>query len=500
MKRVYVLLLAALLLVACQPTPETDAVRQKNQDAMIEMAHGEDVVQSAGSGAEGKALPTLDYRTMYGIPEHLTESLPGLSNKVTIVVDADVNVPDQPLPIVRAVPKGFSQELVYDLWNRLVGDREMIMQEDTVSKAMIAKDIEFWMKIRSGEIVHDMYEPEEAEEQIRALQEQYQTAPDDVPIRYADGTLQTVDVKDANGTIIAHHTELRAYEPGYGFSFDVSNSCDNTETIYDSDGALTVTRGGVFSCRTANPPHADNVSGDPEFVLKPGDPIPEAAKEYIHTTPAEIEARAVAQLEKMGLSDQFRIFEIRLIPDKPWAGIREGVGNVFELRGYVYRVAAARVVNGVPACAENGLGGRLFWYEEKMAPEWVYESMVFFYNDSAEENMYWMAPIETQEVLESNCRLLPFSEIQGEMENKLKMLLEKSINRYEHCEAKIHRIELGLWRIREKNNIDAGLLVPAWCFYMDLTYRDSDGDDSHDTDILIINAVDGTLIDPYNGY
>ena len=61
-------------------------------------------------------------------------------------------------------------------------------------------------------------------------------------------------------------------------------------------------------------------------------------------------------------------------------------------------------------------------------------------------------------------------------------------------------IELGLWRIREKNNIDAGLLVPVYCFYLDLTYRDSDGDDSRDTDILIINAVDGTVIDPYNGY
>lgn len=502
MKKILVVLFAALLLAGCVPTPETDAVRQKNQDAMIEMARGEgtDTVEDQTAAEGEKELPTLDYRTAYGIPAHLTEEIQGLSDKVDIVVDADVNVPDQPIPIVHAVPKGFSQELVYDLWTRLIGDREMILNQDVMSKEMIAKDIEFWMQIQSGEIVLDMYTPEEAPEKIRALQEQYRDAPDDVPIRYADGTLVTVDVKGENGNVIAHRTELRAYAPGYGVSFQVSNSNDNTETIYESDGAFLVTHGGVFSYSTENRPYADNGAGDPEFVLKPGDPIPEEAKDYIHTTPAEIEARVTAQLEKMGLSDQFAIFEIRMIPNKPWAGIVEGKGHVYKLLGYGYRVICTRLVRGVPVCAENGLGGKLFWYEEKMAPEWVYESMVFYYDDSTGENMFWMSPIETQEVIESNCRLLPFSEIKGEMESKLPMLLEKSINRYEHCEAKVQRIELGLWRIREKNNIDAGLLVPVWCFYMDLTYRDSDGEDSHDTDILIINAVDGTVIDPYNGY
>lgn len=502
MKKILVVLLAALLLAACQPTPEKDAVKQKNQDAMIEMAKsdGEDVVTNQGELDSGKELPKLDYRAMYAIPEHLSETFPGLSDKVTIVVDADVNVPDKPMPIVRAVPVDFSQEQVYDLWNRLVGDREMILQQDVVSKEMIAKDIEFWMQIQSGELVSDMYTPEEAPEKIRALQEQYQDAPDSVPIQYADGTLQTVDAKDANGNVIAHRTELRAYAPGYSLSFHVSNSYDNTETIYDSDGAFMVTHGGVFSFSTANQPHADNAAKDPEFVLKPGDPIPEVAKDYIHTTPAEIEARVNAQLEKMGISDQFKIFEIRLIPNKPWAGLVEGQGHVYKLLGYGYRVTCTRLVNGIPVCAKNGLGGKLFWYEEKMAPEWIYETMVLYYDDSTEENMLWTAPIKTQEVIESNCRLLPFSEIQSEMKSKLPMLLEKSINRYEHCEAKVQRIELGLWRIRERNNIDAGLLVPAYCFYMDLTYWDSDGDDSHETDILIINAVDGTVIDPYNGY
>ena len=66
MKRIIVCLLVLLMLAACQPTPETDAVRQKNQDAMIEMARGEgtDTVENQNAAEGEKALPTLDYYTM----------------------------------------------------------------------------------------------------------------------------------------------------------------------------------------------------------------------------------------------------------------------------------------------------------------------------------------------------------------------------------------------------------------------------------------------------
>ena len=41
MKRLGILFLVLLLLAGCQPTPEADAVRQKNSAKMIEMARGE---------------------------------------------------------------------------------------------------------------------------------------------------------------------------------------------------------------------------------------------------------------------------------------------------------------------------------------------------------------------------------------------------------------------------------------------------------------------------
>lgn len=58
MKRLGILLLA-LLLAGCQPTPAADAVRQKNSARMIEMARGEATVtsQAGETGPAATAVP-----------------------------------------------------------------------------------------------------------------------------------------------------------------------------------------------------------------------------------------------------------------------------------------------------------------------------------------------------------------------------------------------------------------------------------------------------------
>ena len=226
MKRIILVLLSLVMLAACQPTPETDAVRQKNQDAMIEMARGEgtDTVENQNPTESEKELPTLDYRAMYGIPEHLTEEFPGLSDKVKIVVDADVNVPENPLPIVRAVPTDFSQELIYDLWHRIVGDRKMLIRDEKETKETIKADLEYWVNILNSPEVHD-YEPGEVEQRVQDLQARFNDAPDGEPPKKADGTLIVGEMRDSRGKVIAHRTELQAYEVG-GISFNLQNSFD----------------------------------------------------------------------------------------------------------------------------------------------------------------------------------------------------------------------------------------------------------------------------------
>lgn len=495
MKRIILVLLSLVMLAACQPTPETDAVRQKNQDAMIEMARGEgtDTVENQNPTESEKELPTLDYRAMYGIPEHLSEEFSGLSDKVTIIVDADINVPDQPLPIVRAVPVDFSQELIYDLWHRLVGDRKMLIDDGRETKESIKAQLEYWVNVLNSPEVND-YEPGEVEQMVKDLQARFNDAPDGEPPKEADGTFVIGELRDSRGNVIAHCTELQAYEVG-GISFNLQNSFDLKETVYESDGAYCMMNNAALSYATSDQtPHAQDSSGTlASFHLTAGDPIPEQAKDYIHTTPAEIQARANALLEQMGISDEYAVSAIELKPNAdPW---ERG-----KLTGYAYRVDCVRTVLGVPVGNEMALGMNLYWQEDMMAPAWLYENFYIWMDDSGEMRFFWSSPIETQDTVQPSCRLLPFSEIQGVMESRLPMLLERSASNdsVQSCTATVHRIDLCLWRIREKNTVETGLLVPVYCFYLDIHYEREYNRDMHD--ILIVNAVDGTVIDPYNGY
>lgn len=503
MKKMLIVLLAGLLLVACQPTPETDAVRQKNQDAMIEMARGEgtDTVENRNAAEGEKELTTLDFRTMYGIPEHLTEEFPGLSDKVIIVVDADINVPDQPIPIVRAVPTDFSQEQVYDLWHRLVGDRKMLIRDEKETKETketIKIQIERCMEILNGPEKND-YEPGEIEQRLEELKARFNDAPDGEPPKEADGTLIVGEMRDSRGRVIAHRTELQAYEPGDGIRFNVQNNYDLQETIRESDGAYCVMRNAGFSYQIGERTGVYSV----DFTygtydsLRAGDPIPDAAKDNVQMTPAEIQQKTDDLLEQMGLTGQFAVAEIRLHAGAdPWT--REPNGC------YVYRVTCSRLVNGVPVCPKD-VHMNLYVPEDMTAPEWVYETFNIQFDDGGWVDLDWSAPIETQEIIQADCHLLPFSEIQSVMKSRLPMLLErnKSDTDIKTCTASIRRIDLGLWRIREKNTIETGLLVPVYCYYMDLLYeREYEGRawNERATDTLIVNAVNGTVIDPWNGY
>lgn len=495
MRRVLPMLLA-LLLLACVPTPEVDAVKLKNQDAMLELAHGEDTVTVQGEDGVKEAA-TVDYRGMYGIPEHLTAAFDGLTDKVRITIDADVNVPNAPMPIVRATPADFSQEQVYDLWHRLVGDRSMLISDDRETKETIKAQIERCMEILNGPEKND-YEPGEIEQMLEDLKARFNDAPDGEPPKEADGTLILGEMRDGRGNVVAHRTELQAYEPGYGIQFNVQNNYDLKETIRTSDGAICVMKNASFVYEIGACTGVYTVDFTKScFVLRPGDAIPDVAKEHIRTTPAEIQARADGMLEKMGLTGQFQVSEIRLYTGvDPWT--REPNGC------FVYYVTCSRLVNGVPVCID-GTYLNLYVPEDMMAPAWNYESFAMEFDDSDWVRVHWSAPIETQEVVEPFCRLQPFSEIQRVTELRLSMLLERKMQdaHYTACTATVRRIDLGLWRIREKNTIESGLLVPVYCFYMDLVYeRESDGKTTQvkATDALIVNAVDGTVIDPWNGY
>ena len=146
MKRSLVIIVALLLLLtACQPTPEVDAVRQKNQGDMIDMAkaapEGADAIKEVVHVQVETQAP--DFRALYDIPEHLTRELTGAEGRLVVHIDADVKVPTKAMPIVRVHPVDFSQEFVSQLWDKLIGDTEMYIESNERTKEVIEKQMEY---------------------------------------------------------------------------------------------------------------------------------------------------------------------------------------------------------------------------------------------------------------------------------------------------------------------------------------------------------------------
>ncbi len=510
MKRSLVIIVTLLLLLtACQPTPEVDAVRQKNQGDMIDMAKTAPVGVFETKEAVHVQVETQapDFRALYDIPEHLTRELTGAEGRLVVHIDADVKVPTKAMPIVRVHPVDFSQEFVSQLWDKLIGDTEMYIESNERTKEVIEKQMEYYLSIADGEYDNGMETPEEALEELKRLQEEYLTAPEGKPPERADGTLQQLEVTSEQGAHWASYTGLEAYDPKTYKSFRVRNNCDNDTLIQGKGEGLPVTRGaGLYYNSSGNTPHPyDPRERYPRIWVNRDDPLPEGVDNFLKTTPGEAWERAESILKEMGLSDSFQVAAVRLMPDVDWEVSSLGRTITKGIKGYAYQTHFSRMVRGVPCNSTQRFSIYLFSFKDLTAPSWQPEQMELWFDDGPDYSFSWASPQATDEVLVEDSTLLPFDSILDIVEKRLPLLLDdyardKRLGE-EGLSVDINRVALGLWRIREKDSVETGLLVPAWCFYLDMDIHTEDYDGGRrPEDLLIINAVDGTLIDPWNGY
>lgn len=134
---------------------------------------------------------------------------------------------------------------------------------------------------------------------------------------------------------------------------------------------------------------------------------------------------------------------------------------------------------------------------------WEYESLTFLVNNDGVVRMEWINPYDVSEVITDNTTMMDFYKI---MDIFNKMIVVTNAYLGEDMSKTIHidRIELGLTRITDPATRSAGLVIPVWDFFGDVTYAFKNGEQSYLDDplnsVLTINAIDGTLIDRSRGY
>ncbi len=535
MKRLLLLLLAALLLIGCQPTPETEFIVNKgDQSAMIDMAKGDgtDVVTTDG-GKAGKTPQTPDYRKMYGIPERFTDSFSDREGKVTVRIDAPIEVPTAPLPIVRVFAKDFDQETVTRIWNVLIGDTpmfEIVDEENLNRRTRIKEELEYLYSLLDDPemMAAKLYaSADEVKEDIARLQAEYKAAEDAAPKdpERADGTLRRRGVGFYDKPDVTTQSGLWAISGDGSVRFEVNNPIDSDEPIYEHvDGGWNVIRNdkrATLLYRRSSPVSDVNTGSRPLFIpfgiaVSEDDPLREEAKACLSYSPKEAADKVRAFLVQTGLSDDFTVACIRLENNAGTLYERNGDGTVPKPTHYAYHVECVRTVSGAPCCVSEAnvresRGGEST--KTAYAPSWSYEHMLFYLDNDGIYWFGWSTPLSVADTLTAFSQLKPFDEIVSIVKNRLPLLYVEDVNRLLETaenppalpatELSIDRVTLGLWRIAEQDKLGQGLLVPAYCFYGTLQGMWSPDETprvEYDDLLFVINAVDGSVIDPEKGY
>ena len=518
-KRIVIIFFAALLLLcACQPTPESPIVVGKDNEAMIEKAK-----ETSAPVPVGTAL-----REQLGCPEVFSVSIADEAKKIRITGEAPIMLPDtDAMPLLYVQAGRFGQEQVYAFFRTLTAGQEMYELPTATPKEYIAKHIqeerEQLDQLLADGKGEDDFEVRAYRENIQALEKEYQTAPETVALVPNDGTLKPYEYTFAGKQRGTGTSVLAIGKPftNEGSWFQVTNDADYADagsyTFIDEDGNeqslspmsssnLEYAResGHMVGSYTGSTALLD-VTGQsetgeaavlPDGVMITGYLEPETL--LLSVTPAEARRQAETLMQECGVTDMF-VDGVYLLTDRQhidpewW---REE--DLAELRAkpeqQVYAVRFLRRAEGVPV--ESYFGASQARTDDSgYGPEWFYEVLEVGVDDGGIQSVYWVAPLTTESVITDHAALLPFSDVRGIFE---KMLPVRYANYAADLEwdIEIEEVRLCLWRIFDRNSFTRGILVPAWCFYGRIN-----GDSGTEFQpILIVNAVDGTIIDPLFGY
>ena len=477
-KKVMSCLLAAALLVACQPTPEEDVVVNKGDGTLEEAIAAE-------------ALPPARYEA----PETLRLD-PFGTETFQVVVDAEVCVPDvERYPIVEVVLRTVTADWARDMMYKMADGKTIHTYQNEVPTTK--EQIEGEITLLQQQLANpDAYLPAGADEQTRAAAEKewrelleawetlYQEAPDTFEPRevdMSDAAFRTAsEFRGAveSGKQRETYLSVTAWYGGPGGNVEYNNLVDvGMPFHFDMDSDLTNLNDVTISAEEA-------VQIGLDFLAQLGE---------TDFAPALIVA---------GYCDPE--WGTDPIPLEEWP--------------QCYQVQFTRSVAGVPATYReehyDGIGadGR-----ERYAPAYPQESIEMDIRDSGVTYMYWSTPSELGRTLNENVTLMPFEQVVERFCDQILYSAMPAVGETDSVIKKtlhIDRIELGMVRALQRGSVEEWVMVPAWTFFgrtvlqyagpepggYPLNENNEYVSEMPGYSYLILNAVDGSVYDPAVGY
>lgn len=521
-----ILLVSALatgLLAACQPAvPENDIVIQSNSERLIKAAQAaaqassvEENAAAQHPGEQPAITPQSRLREQYGIPEQYQATLQGTQSNLSVRVDASISLPEaEKLPVAKVRAGDFTQKQVDDFLKAVFGGAGMYVQPQDYTKAryqrMIDREKARLDTISPGdEMIRNAITQSIAdyETHLANKPDSIQPVPSDGKIdglflqvnSSPDGSGKSVTVQLNKSFPADAEVELRVVEGEGIYTDDPIESKGVISYTRDEyahqDVPQVITGGSVVEEVTALSLSGGSVQGS-----------------LLSTSPAEARAAAESFLQAANITGM-AVESVKLISsymDPGTLSFAVQMGRYASVEEYyqlnketqAYEIRFARRLNGANINAD------MFYWSSRTenslkAKEWYYENLLLHVDDDGVALFEWVAPLQIREVSAENAALLPFSDIQEIFEEMMLNIYEPhEINKTQTACYRITEIKLCLQRIADKGSYTTGIVAPVWMFY---GYYSMEGDElayaaPFTFPHLVVNAVDGTIIDLQAAY
>jgi|LFRM01.1.fsa_nt_gb hypothetical protein len=461
------MLIFAMLIVSCQPTPENIIVRNKGNDTLhklISNANHED--QHDGFTSIGKVSKYIEDKSL----------------KVEVEVDAVVTVPKlSAIPVYTYEYREFTQSEIYRIVDVLCQGKKLYQINNELTVDDINERIIHW-KRRLAELTENQNDSDNdnatpltseiIEEIITGYEELIKTTPSEFELVPVSFTIPT----DENSYSFKGQTDA------------VQSKKESISIEYSKEQGALISYYNPYFLRKSYKTYTDIVPDN--------------------LTIDEQEAIDLAQniLQDLGEA-QMQLTSI--VADEVTVESVSSLTNNESVLSPYYQLTFMRSIEGIPTTYEY----RYFTEDENAIPM-NYERIYLYINDDGLVAFEWFSPLIQKELLNNNVGIIEFDEILQEAIKNLPLMVNVDVTgKRDYTQITIDEIRLGYMQVKLKNSRNKFMIIPVWDFfgakkdhYTEMIPGWAINDDgwlisdnlaiSH----ITINAVDGSVIDRDLGY
>lgn len=480
----------ALILAACQPTPESEIVPGKDMEQMVSAAIEDEDTNDTLSQTLAEKLKA---------PSELKETFVSQNGATEFIIDASIMVPvTDAAPIMRVRKHLFTQEEADLMIGLFLGDDPLYTLPNAMTREQIKEKLIEYYGMRDGSIPinvdgEDSNDMERLNEIIASYEKALLTATDTPVLVLASKEFETP--KDANNSN-AQRIEGVAKQDNTDVYFSIRNSYPLPNLV----------RAIYIKANTVEGVTYNNTAPYYELSDSQSPNVPAS----FTLTKADAQRTADRALETLGIKDMVCLRASYVVmPDSAqlsgstWADKTYRSENAADFQ-WAYKLQYARSYGGVPITITKDDGTGVADEEQYVEP-WEYEKLELIVDETGVIGFLDQSPYEVVESVTEHAKLLSFQDIQSVLSTMLPANYAWMDESGDIVSAVINisEIQLGLARITEPNTRDQGLLVPVWDFFGSVSITNEKGDahlfTKYDS-LLTINAIDGSVIDRSLGY